>query len=71
MKYDDSALILALHLLQIRAVKLSQNAPFTWASGLKSPIYCDNRVTLSYPAVRTYIRQQFVERLCRTSASPM
>ena len=60
MKYDDSALTLALHLLQIRAVKLSPKAPFTWASGLKSPIYCDNRVTLSYPAVRTYIRQQFV-----------
>ena len=53
MKYDDSALTLAQHLLRIKAVKLSPNAPFTWASGLKSPIYCDNRVTLSYPAVRT------------------
>lgn len=47
-------------LLQIKAVKLSPKKPFTWASGWKSPIYCDNRKTLSYPAVRTYIRQQFV-----------
>lgn len=47
-------------LLQIKAVKLSPNKPFTWASGWKSPIYCDNRKTLSYPAVRTFIRQQFV-----------
>ena len=70
MKYDDSALTLALHLLQIKAVKLSPKAPFTWASGLKSPIYCDNRITLSYPAVRTYIRQQFVEKLMQTFGKP-
>ena len=63
MKYDDSALILATHLLQINAVKLSPKQPFTWASGLHSPIYCDNRVTLSYPTVRTFIRQQFVEQM--------
>lgn len=63
MKYDDSALILATHLLQIKAVKLSPKQPFTWASGLHSPIYCDNRVTLSYPMVRTFIRQQFVEQM--------
>lgn len=44
-------------LLQIKAVKLSPDKPFTWASGIKSPIYCDNRVTLSYPKTRTYIRQ--------------
>ena len=48
------------HLLQIRAVKLSPNEPFTWASGIKSPIYCDNRVTLSYPEIRAFIRQSFV-----------
>jgi orotate phosphoribosyltransferase len=54
------ALRIAEFLLQIKAVKLSPNKPFTWASGWKSPIYCDNRKTLSYPAVRTYIRQQFV-----------
>jgi orotate phosphoribosyltransferase len=48
-------------LLQIKAVKLQPKEPFTWASGWKSPIYCDNRKTLSYPKVRTYIRQQFVQ----------
>jgi orotate phosphoribosyltransferase len=56
----DPALKIAEFLLQIKAVKLSPKKPFTWASGWKSPIYCDNRKTLSYPAVRTYIRQQFV-----------
>lgn len=45
-------------LLQIKAIKLQPNNPFTWASGWKSPIYCDNRTTLSHPAIRTYIRQQ-------------
>jgi orotate phosphoribosyltransferase len=48
-------------LLQVKAVKLNNDNPFTWASGRKSPIYCDNRVTLSYPEIRTYIRQHFVE----------
>lgn len=47
-------------LLQIKAIKLNVQQPFTWASGLKSPIYCDNRITLSYPLVRTYIKEQFV-----------
>ncbi|MBL7965201.1 MAG: orotate phosphoribosyltransferase [Flavobacteriales bacterium] len=56
----DPALKIAEFLLQIKAVKLSPKKPFTWASGWKSPIYCDNRKTLSYPPVRTYIRQQFV-----------
>jgi orotate phosphoribosyltransferase len=56
----DPALRIAEFLLQIKAVKLSPNKPFTWASGWNSPIYCDNRKTLSYPSVRTYIRQQFV-----------
>jgi len=46
-------------LLNIQAVKLNKNEPFTWASGWKSPIYCDNRKTLSYPEVRTYIRDEF------------
>ena len=45
-------------LLQIKAIKLQPNKPFTWASGWKSPIYCDNRITLSHPTIRTYIRQQ-------------
>jgi orotate phosphoribosyltransferase len=55
----DSALKVAEFLLQIKAIRLSPSAPFTWASGWKSPIYCDNRKTLSYPHIRTYIRQQF------------
>lgn len=45
-------------LLKIKAVKLQPNNPFTWASGWKSPIYCDNRKTLSYPQTRTYIKTQ-------------
>ena len=45
-------------LLQIKAIKLQPDNPFTWASGWKSPIYCDNRITLSHPTIRTFIRQQ-------------
>jgi orotate phosphoribosyltransferase len=48
-------------LLKIKAVKLSVAEPFTWASGIISPIYCDNRITLSYPSIRTFIRQAFVK----------
>lgn len=59
----DSASKVAESLLQIKAIKLNNNKPFTWASGLKSPIYCDNRVALSYPKIRTYIRQQIVEAI--------
>jgi orotate phosphoribosyltransferase len=58
---SDSALKVAEFLLKIKAVRLSPEDPFTWASGWKSPIYCDNRVTLSYPNVRTFIRQEFVK----------
>ncbi|MEI6694628.1 MAG: orotate phosphoribosyltransferase [Bacteroidota bacterium] len=62
MKFNEEiALKTAEFLLQIKAIKLNNAHPFTWASGRKSPIYCDNRVTLSYPVVRTFIRQQFVE----------
>ncbi len=43
-------------LLKIKAIKLQPNNPFTWASGWKSPIYCDNRKTLSYPQIRNYIK---------------
>ncbi len=50
-------------LLKIKAVKLSPKDPFTWASGIKSPIYCDNRVTLSFPEIRTFIRQNFVRAI--------
>lgn len=48
-------------LLRIKAIQLRPNEPFTWASGRKSPIYCDNRKVLSYPAVRTFVRQLTVE----------
>jgi orotate phosphoribosyltransferase len=61
--FDDAAYKVAEFLLQIKAVKLQPEKPFTWASGLKSPIYCDNRKTLSYPKIRTYIRQHFVEKI--------
>lgn len=57
---EEIARTTARSLLQVKAVKLSPNEPFTWTSGIKSPIYCDNRVTLSFHAIRTYIRQQFV-----------
>lgn len=52
----------AQHLLRIKAVKLSPNEPFTWASGLLSPIYCDNRVALSHPDVRTFVKQNLVKK---------
>ena len=58
---DDSAFKVAEFLLQIKAIKLEVAKPFTWASGWKSPIYCDNRKTLSFPKIRNYIRQQFVD----------
>jgi orotate phosphoribosyltransferase len=48
-------------LLEINTIKIQPTNPFTWASGWKSPIYCDNRKILSYPKTRTYIRDRFVE----------
>ena len=59
--YSDMAAQTANFLLTVKAVKLNNEHPFTWASGRKSPIYCDNRVTLSYPEIRTFIRQRFVD----------
>jgi len=53
----------AEYLLGIKAVKLSPRDLFTWASGIKSPIYCDNRVTLSFPAIRTFIKENFVNAI--------
>lgn len=58
---DDTASKVAECLLQIKAIKLQPEEPFTWASGWKSPIYCDNRVALSYPRIRTFIRQELVK----------
>lgn len=51
---------IASYLLQSKAIKLEPTNPFTWASGWKSPIYCDNRQTLSFPEIRGYIRDAFV-----------
>ena len=68
--FDDYAYKVAEFLLQIKAVKLQPEKPFTWASGLKAPIYCDNRKTLSYPRIRTYLRQQFVEVISNTFGKP-
>lgn len=53
---------IARNLLEIKAVKLSPTEPFTWASGLLSPIYCDNRVALSYPSVRRLIKNALAEK---------
>lgn len=57
-------------LLQVKAIKLQPNEPFTWASGWKSPIYCDNRVTLSYPIIRTYIRENMAKAIEKNFGRP-
>lgn len=66
----DVAFKTAELLLKIKAVKLSPRDLFTWASGIKSPIYCDNRITLSYPEIRTYIRQHFVRAIEESGFEP-
>lgn len=66
----DSALKVAEFLLQIKAVKLQPSEPFTWASGWKSPIYCDNRMTLSFPAIRTHIRQGYADAIIKQFGKP-
>ncbi len=58
----DIAREIAQKLLQINAIKLSPQKPFTWASGLRSPIYCDNRISLSYPEVRSAITDALAAR---------
>lgn len=55
---EKTALEVAAKLLQIKAIKLQPQEPFTWASGWKSPIYCDNRIILSYPEVRDYVKSR-------------
>ncbi|MGX7148907.1 orotate phosphoribosyltransferase [Enterococcus ureasiticus] len=57
---------IAKDLLEIEAVFLSPNEPFTWASGIKSPIYCDNRITMSYPVVRKDIANGLAEKIKQT-----
>jgi len=57
----DTAKKTAELLLQIKAIKLSPSDPFNWASGWKSPIYCDNRITLSYPPVRVFLKEEIAK----------
>ncbi len=61
MKHTEQ--LVAQSLLQIKAIKLNPANPFTWASGWKSPIYCDNRKTLSYPEVRKLIYESFADKI--------
>lgn len=56
----------AEQLLEIKAVFLKPNDPFTWASGIKSPIYCDNRLTLGFPKVRQFIAESLAEKIKET-----
>jgi len=57
------ALKTAESLLQIKAIKLQPEKPFTWASGWKSPIYCDNRLTLSFPTIRNFLKIEFAKQI--------
>ena len=66
----DTAKKTAEFLLQIKAIKLQPNNPFTWASGWNSPIYCDNRITLSHHATRTYIREQLAHAVVERFGKP-
>lgn len=66
----DTAKKTAELLLQINAIKLNPKNPFTWASGWKSPIYCDNRVTLSFPPIRNYIREEFSKHIEKQFGKP-
>jgi len=63
MAMHNLSATIASSLLDIKAVALRPNEPFTWTSGLKSPIYCDNRLTMSYPAIRTMIAEGFAETI--------
>lgn len=69
MNANERALKVAEFLLQIEAIKLNPENPFTWASGLRSPIYCDNRKTLSYPRVRAFIRDAFAATIRESFAN--
>ncbi|MGY8931420.1 MAG: orotate phosphoribosyltransferase [Flavobacteriales bacterium] len=61
INYTEDARQIAKFLLQINAIILQPNNPFTWASGWNSPIYCDNRKSLSFPQIRTHIRMKICE----------
>lgn len=66
----DTARQTAEELLQIKAIKLQPQEPFTWASGWKSPIYCDNRIILSFPETRKFVRQQMVKAITEKYGTP-
>ncbi|NBW28606.1 MAG: orotate phosphoribosyltransferase [Flavobacteriaceae bacterium] len=66
----DTAEKTAELLLQINAIKLNPRNPFIWASGWCSPIYCDNRITLSFPAVRNYLREEFSKNIEKQFGKP-
>lgn len=70
IKNKDTAKKTAELLLQIKAIKLQPNEPFTWASGWKSPIYCDNRTTLSFPQIRTFLRQEIANLVIEKYGKP-
>ena len=61
---------IAKSLLQIKAIILSPSAPFKWASGWHSPIYCDNRITLSHPEIRNFIRQELAQGIVKKYGKP-
>ena len=63
LRMDETARIIAKKLLEINAIKLNVEHPFIWASGWRSPIYCDNRLSLSYPEVRTFIKKQLAQTI--------
>ena len=66
---EKTAGAVASKLLQIEAIKLNYKNPFTWSSGWKSPIYCDNRLSLSYPAIRTFIKESLSQAIKENFAS--
>jgi orotate phosphoribosyltransferase len=66
----DTAEKTAELLLQINAIKLNPKNPFTWASGWQSPIYCDNRLILSFPLIRNYIRDEFTKNIEKQFGKP-
>jgi orotate phosphoribosyltransferase len=66
----DTASKTAELLLQINAIKLNPRNPFTWASGWKSPIYCDNRITLSFPIIRNYLKEEFAKNIEKKYGKP-
>lgn len=62
---SDTKKLIAQKLLQIKAVFLRPSEPFTWASGIQSPVYCDNRIILAYPEVRTFVEQELAKTVQR------